>query len=154
MAKPSARRVPSDDYEVEADGITYRPHEGEWVEVMPGITVGERMAYVGLARLGVTIQAAAGERDEYARLTEAAERYYEMVCASLARRVVAWNWTDQFGVPLPPPRDNPDVFRLIDETELNYLAAITRGETVTERKNALPPSPITSSATRSPATAA
>lgn len=153
MSKPGARRYHTDDFAVVVDGVTYHPHEGEWVDIVGKPTVGEFRAYAGLARVGVEIQAVAGEPDEAMRTTGLMDKHFGAICESLARRVVDWSWTDDMGNPLPAPAGNPAAFETLTDDELAYLMKVSQGETDAQRGNASRPSPTTSSATPSTGTA-
>lgn len=153
MSKPGARRYQTDDFAVEVDGVTYHPHEGEWVDIVGKPTVGEMRAYMALAKVGTALNAAKGEPDEAMQRVRILDDYFEMVCQGLARRIVDWSWTDAKGTPLPAPDGNAAAFAALDDDELRYLVDLSKGETAAQRGNALRPLPITSSATRSPGTA-
>ncbi len=152
MAKPTPRRVPSDDCLVTVDGVEYAVHEEEWVDLLPGMNVQALAALEGLHRIGVTLNTVKGEPDEYIRALEAVNRYFDDACAFLAGRVVAWNWTDLKGNALPDP--SLEVLKALDAGEILWLLEAAQGETKAQRKNALAPSPTTSSAIGSPATGA
>ncbi len=137
MAKPKPKRIPSDSCRLFVDGEECYPHEGEWVELISAETMGELRVRVKFARLGVALEAIQGEADEVARANALLEEHYGEVCEHLARRVFAWNWTDDLGTPLPQPRGNPEAFRLLRSGELHWLMnAMMPRETADERKNA------------------
>ncbi len=135
MAKPAPRRVQSDDCELTVDGATYRPHEGEWIEVRGGRTVAESEAIHDMHRVMVDLDAASGEPDEAQRVSAIMHHYYERMIGLLADRLLAWSWTDDDGEPLPQPHHNPSVFYRLTDTEAYYLLSAIRGETPGERKN-------------------
>lgn len=149
MAKPLPQRFPSDDFEIVVDGETYHPHEGEWVEMFTDISVDDMLAGEGLARIGLEMEAARGDKDEVLRVAQLANEHFEVIIIGLADRLVDWTWTDRRGNPLPKPDGTPDLLRRLTNEEVAYLMTLKRSsqETPAERKNALRPSPITSSAT-------
>lgn len=154
MAKPLPRRVPSDDCAVDLDGDTYYPHEGEWVEIVGVPSVAELQAFTALAALGQDLAVAEGEPDEAGQAAAAIDRHFTAVCAALAERIVAWNWTDMRGRELPSPDGNPAVFASLSTEELYYLTRVARGERAADRKNDSRPTVTTSSATAQPVMAA
>ena len=57
-------------------------------------------------------------------------------CERLATRVIAWNWTDLMGKPLPQPYGRPDVLLALSNDELRWLLQPSEGlETGGESKN-------------------
>ena len=149
MAKPPPRRIPSDDFVIESDGAEYRPHQGEWVDVLPGYTVADMQDTARFQKL-MDDRTAIGA-DEPEALSDWMERA-DVVLASLARgidaRLVAWSWTDARGRALPAP--SPEVVASLTWDELGYLLRVVRGQGEQDRPNASAPSPITSSATARP----
>ena len=145
MAKPPARRIPSDDFVITVDGTEYTPHEGEWIEVLSGFTVGDMQDGTRFAKL-LDDRASIGD-DETAALTEWAQRA-DAVLTDLARsidsRMVAWAWTDARSRPLPAP--SPAVIASLTWEELAYLLKAVRGQIETDRKNGSAPLPTTTSA--------
>lgn len=140
MGKPRPLRIPSDGCEIRVEGKTYQPHEGEWVELISVNTVGELKTRVEMAKLGVKIDAIRGEPDEGARFNAIMDEHYSMLIQHLARRVFAWNWTDDRGIPLPPPVNpdgSPSGLLLLRAAELYWLmnASAPKGEAESERKN-------------------
>jgi hypothetical protein len=90
---------------------------------------------------------------------------FASMAAAVARRVVAWNWTDDRGRPLVPwnaedeegrPYANldgrPETVELVELEELTYLRDLLSGEAPADRKNGAGTSPNSISATDSPAT--
>ncbi len=53
--------------------------------------------------------------------------------ATLARHVLAWNWVDWQGQPLPCPRGNSAALEALTEAELLALAKAVRGRSEAER---------------------
>jgi hypothetical protein len=146
MGRPEAERVPSDDCVVVVRGGEYRPHEGEWVERVPGYKVEDMRLGRAMAELGVRL-AALDDEAALERLTLTDDSYQDAI-AMLSRRVLAWNWTDDAGDALPAPKGNAAVFERLTPSEVMYLVAVVRGESPGEAKNGSRPSLITSSATR------
>lgn len=132
MAKPPPIRFPSDDCPLTLSGqqeICY-PHVGEWVELLPVMSVGELQQVIRFER--------EAERDG------ALDELFESLCEALAGRITAWSWTDLRGRPLPPP-DSPAALKRLTSEELFWLLRVSRdGETETQRKNAGSGSPTIS----------
>lgn len=147
MAKPQPRRIASDDCAVTLPGgEVFYPHEGEWVEVVLGMTVGEIQQLGPIRAIGVQMAEVQGEPDQNARMLELLGPHYEMLTSLLANRILAWNWTDDFGRPLPALDGTPEPLKRLRGEELYWLLMAGQGETSAERKNGLKPSAITSSA--------
>ena len=121
-------------------GVQHFVHQGEWVEVMPVLTVKEVMQ---LSRLqnGSNDPAALGEN-----LT--------VLCVELAHRIIEWNWTDLMGQPLDQPYNRPEILEGLSADELMWLVNATSGkESADERKKDSKPSVVTSlGTTTSPVT--
>ena len=100
------------DGEVVTPGTPYYVHEGEWVELLPVITVKEVMH---ISRL----QSAANGQ------TENLGDNLTNLCKELARRCIAWNWTDLVGEPLEQPFNRPDVLEGLSSEELMWLMSAT-----------------------------
>ena len=138
MAKPPPESIPSDDYEVTtADGQVYRPHEGEWVLMYLDQTVEEVTAGEALARIGVEMQAAKGDKDEALKIGLLAEQHFAILCEALAERVVDWTWTDRRGRPLPKPDGTTGPISKLSSDEMGYLLKVkaSRQESEPARKN-------------------
>lgn len=149
MAKPPARRVPSDDYVVTVDGQDYAPHAGEWIDIIPGYTVGDMLDASRFQKL-LDDRGSIGddEPEAMAEWLTRADRVLVDLAASIDRRLVGWSWTDARGRPLPTP--TADVIASLTWAELNYLLRAVRGQVAeADRKNAGRPSRTTSSATAS-----
>ncbi len=151
MAKPKPQRVEANDCGVVIRGQLYFPHEGEWVELYAGMTVGEMHAIEGLRRLGVELQALQGEPGKQAEMLAVIDPQFDKLCELLADRVVDWNLADDRGRPLPKPDGTPEPFRRLRAEELLWLLAAAEGETPAQRKKDSRPSGTSSSATSSPA---
>ena len=110
-----------EDGEITSPGTPYYVHEGEWVEVMPVMTVREVMH---LSRL----QNIAGESGTLGQsLTD--------LCKELSRRIIKWNWTNLMGEKLEQPYNRPDVLEGLSSEELLWLVnASGGGEGAEERK--------------------
>ena len=72
-----------EDGEIVKEGTPHYVHKGEWVEILPVITVKEVMQISKLQNAG---DDASGLGEN---LTE--------LCKELSRRVIKWNWTDLMG---------------------------------------------------------
>ena len=154
MGKPLPKRVDSSDCAVKIGDETYYPHEGEWVELFVGQSVGELQGITQMRRLGVEMQAIQGESDQNERALDLIEPVFDTLCNILAGRIVNWNWTDDAGRPLPAPDGTPQPLKRLRAEELNWLLSAGQGETPAQRKNALAPSLTTCSDTESQATGA
>lgn len=115
---------------VAVEGTPYRVHEGEWVDIMPVVSVGQYMDYLTL------LQSQTGEETN-------AQAAFDGLVKTLTQRVMAWNWTDLYGEPLAQPHNNPDVFGQLTTYEIRWLLTSLTGETDAERKNGGEPSPTT-----------
>ena len=110
--KVPARKVLSDDCAVYVGrriakgkivepGKPYYVHKGEWVEVIPLVSVAQSLAFTDL--IGVNVKTSKGIKDATSK--------FNRLLDSLAERIIAWNWTDLAGGPLPCPYRNSDVLR-------------------------------------------
>ena len=113
-----------EDGKIVNPGVPHYVHTGEWVEVLPVMTVREVMQ---ISRL----QNSAGSAAELGEnLTE--------LCRELSRRVIAWNWTDLMGEPMGEPHKNPEVLEGLSSEELIWLmSAANGGESADARKKDL-----------------
>jgi hypothetical protein len=112
--KPPVRRVACDSYEVTIGGVTYYPHEGEWAEFRGGPSWQFLRDSAALA----SVRGSAVKDTDQTDLIATIDRLMEF----LASRLVAWNWTDDSGKPLPPP--SVDVLQRIDQDEAQYLMGL------------------------------
>ena len=126
------KRVPSDDCVVHigrvieddkivSNGTPYNIHEGEWVDVIPVLTMRQ---YIEVNKLATALPEA-NPKDLEAALNK--------ICHDVANRLVAWNWTGMKKEKLPPPSE--EVLRDLTEEELLYLVTVCQGESPGERKN-------------------
>jgi len=110
-----------EDGEIIDAGTPYYVHQGEWVEVMPVLTVKEVMQ---LSRL-----------QNGSNNPEALGDNLTALCVELSHRLVAWNWTDLMGEPMEQPFNRPDVLEGLSSDELMWLVSATSGsETADARK--------------------
>ena len=110
-----------EDGEIKDAGTAHYVHKGEWVEVLPVMTVKEVMQ---LSRLqaGADDPGSLGEN-----LTQ--------LCQELSRRLISWNWTDLMGETMEQPYKRPDILEALSSEELMWLVSATGGsETTDERK--------------------
>ena len=151
MAKPTARRIPSDDCIVTVDGVAYNTHEGEWVELRPGGSVAGLQVAASLAGIETELKSFQGEADGEIQAIVALGRHLGRMAEVIAPRLMAWTWTNDRSEPHPQPDGTADqLTRLLGDTELLYLFKLVyAGESPAQRKNDLRPLPITSSATGS-----
>jgi hypothetical protein len=101
-----------EDGEIVVTGTPYYVHEGEWVEILPVITVREVMQISKLQGASNGDTSALGDN-----LTE--------LCKELSRRVIAWNWTGLTGETLEQPFNRPDVLESLSSEELMWLMSAT-----------------------------
>ena len=121
------------DGAITAPGTPHYIHVGEWVDVMPVLTVREVMH---LSRLQRGADNADGLGESLSQL-----------CQELARRLFAWNWTGLAGEELEQPHHRPDVLEGLSADELLWLVnATTDQETPAARGKDSEPSGNTSSA--------
>lgn len=102
-----------EDGEILSAGTPHYVHQGEWVEILPVMTVKEVMQISKL-------QNAAGDSTQLGENLTA-------LCHELARRVVSWNWTDLMGEEMDQPYNRPDVLEGLSSEELMWLMAATNG---------------------------
>ena len=148
MAKVPSIRIPSDDFVMEVRGKTYRPHEGEWVELIPVTTAGDARAITIISQLQSDIEAAQGDADAIMEVSRIGTEQLYILAASLANRITAWSWTDLRGQPLPQPDGDPELFMGLATLELNYLLSLN-AESALGKLNGSPDSASTSSGTKS-----
>ena len=150
MAKPRARRIPSDACPLRVGDETYYPHEGEWVELFPIVTVGDRLVFTNLQALGVRLQQAEGDEDEMLVQLAGVSESYGHIKGVLVKNIVAWNWTGLDSELLPLPKADPTVLDTLSDDEMQWLMGCVFGreeEIASDRKNGSRPLPTTSSAT-------
>ena len=110
-----------EDGEVVDQGTPHYVHKGEWVEILPVITVKEVMQISKLQNAG----------DNASGLGE----NLSLLCKELSRRVIKWNWTDLMGEPIDQPYNRPDILEGLSSEELMWLmGAASGGESADERK--------------------
>ena len=56
-----------------------------------------------------------------------ADLQFEIGEATITKHVVAWNWADEDGHPLPQPQDDPEVFDTLTDDEFGFLAESISG---------------------------
>ncbi len=147
MAKPQPVRVPSDDCVVTVKGTSYHVHEGEWVELLPGLSVGDYESFHAFAGVQVQMAAVKGEADEGLKTIGILADTFGKAVPLVKSRLVAWNWTDMRGEPLPQPHAEPSPLWRLDEAEIAYLIQVITGTNEAAEKNASSPSETTSSDT-------
>lgn len=134
MGKVPVRRYPSDSLVITVDGEAYRPHEGEWVEMRGGPSWDFMRDAANVTRLERTPFNQLAPEDSRV-MTESLDRLIEF----LATRLVAWDWTDPDGKPLPSP--SKAVLGVIDRDEVLWLiqtlvAGGVPGQAEVQEKNA------------------
>ena len=128
-------KVKSDDCVVTVGGREYRPHVGEWIEIIPGLTVRELDVMQALKAVETQMAAIDGDADQSAQEIVIIKGSLDEVIGLLKRRVVKWNWTDDTGAKHPQPVDRPDVFTDLHTHEVYYLASVVMGEAPDAEKN-------------------
>ena len=119
--KIPAVKVLSDECEITDPGIPHFVHKGEWVEVLPVMSVKEVM---NIARLQSSVTD-----------TNKLDENLTNICKELCRRVVSWNWTNLMGEPMEQPYNRPDILEELSSEELMWLMSATgAGESADERK--------------------
>lgn len=113
-------------------GKPHRFHEGEWVKIIPTITMKESLA--------ITQVTSMADKQEGEML-----KTFEQICESLANRVVDWDWTGIDGEDLPKPYKNPVAFHELTNEELIWLITASLGESQADKKKELNISQITPS---------
>lgn len=129
--KPPARRVLSDNFEFEQDGVIYHTHAGEWVEFRGGdpMRVGDWFD-------AVKLQEAASPVDGIASTTPGdVAATFANTLRGLVSDIVAWSWTDSDGEPYPSP-PTYDVLLTLEMDEITWLK--TRGRVATVEDRARP----------------
>ena len=110
-----------EDGEITQPGTPYFVHQGEWVEILPVVTVAEVM---NISRL----QNAAAD-------TANLDQNLSTLCRELSKRVISWNWTNLMGEKMEQPYDRPDVLERLASEELMWLMSAASGqESPDERK--------------------
>ena len=110
-----------EDGEVVDQGTPHYVHKGEWVEILPVITVKEVMQISKLQNAG----------DNASGLGESLTE----LCKELSRRVIKWNWTDLMGEPIDQPYGRPEILERLSSEELMWLmGAASGGESADARK--------------------
>jgi len=127
--------------EIVTPGVAYRVHIGEWIEVIPALTVRALLGFRPIEGIESNGQITVGER------LDEAERNFDDVARSLCDRIVAWNWTALDGTALDQPYKAPQVLKDLHVDEIVYLVAALNREPEAERKNGSGALPITSSRT-------
>ena len=110
------------DGKVVDKGEPFAIHENEWVKIIPVTTMGESLALMNITAIDTETGANAQES-------------FGVLCDSLSKRVVDWNWTGIDGELMPKPYKNPKVFKDLQNEELIWLVSATVGETPSEQKN-------------------
>ena len=140
MAKREPVVVLCDDFEL--DG--YHLHEGETVTIYPAITAADSKLTHDLMVAQTKLEAAKGDPDEWEQTITWVDQLNSTICEKLAKRVIAWTWTDEEGKPLPQPDRTPAPFLALEQPEVMYLwgKSLAR-ESPAAAKNGLRPSPTT-----------
>jgi len=105
MAKRLTKRIRTGDLESQG--------EGTWIEVRRTLKGKHYLMLLDLATLGDTDWTAAPPLE--------VRRALEGIFQTLSELIVAWNWHDEEGQPLPPP-DAPEVIAELSIAEIYWLA--------------------------------
>lgn len=112
------------DGEITNPGTPHYVHVGEWVEVLPVMSVREVM---NISQL----QTASGDSSKLGESLGA-------LCNELSRRIISWNWTDIMGEPMEQPYNRADILEGLASEELMWLMTATgSGEPADARKKDL-----------------
>ena len=77
-----------------------------------------------------------GEQKAFRREAEArVDPDEQLIEATLASRVIEWNWSDENEVPLPLPKDDPTVLDRLTDEELTCLTRAIFGTAKEGSKN-------------------
>lgn len=151
MAKPAARRIPSDDCIVTVDGQEYDPHVGEWIEATKKVSPSDIRLMTELGTLGVKLQALEGEEGASDHQLAMMDESLVTALDVIADRIADWNWTDEHGNPYPRPSTERAAFRAalprLSMDEVYYLISAIQGDTPGEQKNGSRPSLTSTSGT-------
>jgi len=110
-----------EDGEITDPGVPHYVHKGEWVEILPVMTVRE---VTQLSNLQVASDTPGSLGQSMTAL-----------CTELSKRIIAWNWTDMMGDEIDQPYKNPTVLEGLTSEELMWLInASSGGETADDRK--------------------
>lgn len=96
--------------------------EGSFV-VMSQLTVKEAKSLFNQSR-GTAI----GDTGETQELTAKDEQIIEVSFDTIGAHVVAWDWVDDNGDPLPLPKDDPGAIDLLNIDEVKFLAECLTGK--------------------------
>ena len=111
-----------EDGEIIDPGTAHYIHKGEWVELVPVMTVKEVMQLAKLQQGTSSSENSLGDS-----LSE--------LCKELSKRLIKWNWTDLMGEALPQPYNRPDILEALSADELLWLVnATSNQESADDRK--------------------
>ena len=115
-----------EDGEVKDPGVAHFIHTGEYVEILPVMSVKEVMH---ISRLQNSI-------NDTAQL----DTNLTNLCKELSKRIVSWDWTNMMGEPMEQPYNRPEVLEDLSSEELMWLmSAPGAGESADARKKDLEP---------------
>ena len=115
-----------EDGEVKDPGVAHFIHTGEYVEILPVMSVKEVMH---ISRLQNSI-------NDTAQL----DTNLTNLCKELSKRIVSWDWTNMMGEPMEQPYNRPEVLEDLSSEELMWLMSATgAGESADARKKDLEP---------------
>ena len=120
--RPPARVASGNGYEVEQDGVVYRPHAGEEVRFI-GEPSNEfvrnslRYQFLGTLALKESRGVRALSEDEHAELWE----LIDAIRSELVTHIESWTWTDFRGEAMSEPDEN--AIARLPLVELFYLTA-------------------------------
>lgn len=119
--KIKPERVTLDSFEVALrDGSTFKPHEDEWIDVLPyGTTMDNAMDQLALRR---AFDKKGGVKDE-----AALERALPGIAKSLSVVIADWNITDIAGTEYEKPYLNAPVIQALPTELLWHLFKVVNG---------------------------
>lgn len=160
---PPTKRIACDECPVIVDNVTYFPHEGQWVDVIPVGSMREQLVLGDFSRLSVEAAAAEDDPQLQRELNLRLSQVNNAVLQVLADRVIDWNWTDAYGRALPKPDGTAQGIDRITQSEMWWLlttirtggasATVGKGESgtpTTSSDSSPPPDQTTSSTDPSP----
>ena len=115
-----------EDGEIKEPGVPHYVHIGEFVEILPVMSVKEVMQ---ISRLQNSISD-----------TTKLDENLTNLCKELSKRIVSWDWTNLMGDPMEQPYNRPDILEDLSSEELMWLMSATgAGESADARKKDLEP---------------
>ena len=135
--RPPTKRIECDECPVIVDDVTYLPHEGQWVDIVPFGSMRETLVMGDYSRLAVEAAAAEDDPELTRQLNQQITQVTHAVLQVLADRIIDWNWTDAYGRELPKPDGTTSAIDRIQQSEMWWLLSTIRtgGASATEGKD-------------------